>query len=373
MFTDNMEMFGLPTDVLSTRENSEPFYRIANNDGKVWLIPVRNMRTAMNLYQPSGRNGKLLKALFPLLYRLPFPWGMLNMKKIQCSLSDNLYSRLCKLFDIERLEFAVFCGTPCVHQKLTIQLSLGDKILGYCKISDNPEVNKMFVRESDILTHLHNCGIRNIPEPLYAGEWYDGISLFVQSTCKTNQSLVEHEWGTSHEAFLNNLCATTRQKLQFEQTDYYHTLTELCQHLSWLPSDDMRTTVKSAINKVIKNNSGKEVEYCAYHADFTPWNMFVESGRLFVFDWEYAGLTYPPLLDRYHFFTQTAVFERRWMAKEIVDFMLTPDASWINKETYILYLLDVVARFTTREKGNVTGDMARSMRIWNNLLKYLQE
>lgn len=364
-------MFGLLMEVLSIWEDSDPFYRIANNDGKVWLMPVKNMRTAMNLYQPSGRNGKLLKALFPLLHWLPLPWRKLNIERTRCSLSDDLYRRLCELFDVDRLEFAVFCGTPSVHQKLTVQLSLGNKILGYCKISDNPEVGKMFARESDILTRLHNYGIKNIPIPLYAGEWYSDIALFVQSTCKTNQSWVEHEWSRLHEAFLNDICVKTRQKLLFEQSDYYQTLMELQRHPDWLPSDEIRETVQSSVDKILKANFGKEVEYCAYHADFTPWNMFIESGKLFVFDWEYARMTYPPLLDRYHFFTQTALFERHWSAKEIVDFMRTSDADWMHKESYILYLLDIIARFTIREKGNVTGDVARSMRIWCDLLKHL--
>lgn len=367
-----MNLSGLLTDVLSIRDGSALFYRIANNDGKVWLMPVRNMRTAMNLYQPSGRNGKLLKALFPLLHWLPFPWRKLNIEKTRCSLSGGLYSRLCGLFGIERMEFAVFCGTPCVHQKLTVQLSIGNKILGYCKMSNNPEVGKMFAREADILTYLQNCGVTNIPTPLYAGEWHGGIDLFVQSTCKTNRSRVEHEWCGLHEAFLNDLHAKTRQKLPFEQTDYYQTLMELHQHLDWLPSDEAKATVQSAIDKALNANSGKVVECGVYHADFTPWNMFIERGKLFVFDWEYACTTYPPNLDRYHFFTQTAVFERHWEAQDIVDFIQTSDAEWINKETYILYLLDVIARFTIREKGNVTGDMAHSMRTWYHLLKYLQ-
>lgn len=365
-------MFGLLTEVLSIWEDSDPFYRIANNDGKVWFMPVKNMRTAMNLYQPSGCNGKLLKALFPILHWLPFPWRKLNIDRTRCSLSDDLYRRLCELFGVDQLEFAVFCGTPSVHQKLTVQLSLGKKILGYCKISDNPEVGKMFVRESDILTRLHNYGIRNIPIPLYTGEWYSDIAVFVQSTCKTNQSWVEHEWSKLHEAFLNDICVKTRQKLLFEQSDYYQTLMELQRHPDWLPSDEIRETVQSSVDKILKVNSGKEVEYCAYHADFTPWNMFIESGKLFVFDWEYARMTYPPLLDRYHFFTQTAIFERHWSAKEIVDFMQTSGADWMHKESYILYLLDIIARFTIREKGTVTGDVARSMEIWNELLKNLQ-
>ncbi len=368
-----MNMFSLLTEVLSIWEDSDPYYRIENADGKVWLMPARRLRTAMNLYQPSGRNGKLLKALFPLLHWLPFPWQKLNIERTRCSLSDNLYSRLCGVFGVDRLEFAVFCGTPSVHQKLTVQLSLGNKICGYCKISDNQEVGKMFAREADILTCLHNCGVTNIPITLYAGEWYSGIALFIQSTCKTNRSRVEHEWCGLHEAFLNDLYAKTRQKLLFEQSDYYQTLMELYRHLDWLPSDEIRETVQSSVGKILKAYSGKEVEYSAYHADFTPWNMFIESGKLFVFDWEYAHTTYPPMLDRYHFFTQTAIFERHWTAQDIVDFMQTSDAEWINKGTYILYLLDIIARFTIREKGNITGDMAHSMRVWCALLKYLHQ
>ncbi len=366
-------MFSLLTEVLSIWEDSEPYYRIENADGKVWLMPVKNMRTAMNLYQPSGRNGKLLKALFPLLHWMPFPWRKLNIEKTRCSLSDNLYSRLCGVFGVDRLEFAVFCGTPSVHQKLTVQLSLGNKIRGYCKISDNQEVGKMFAREANILTCLHNCGVTDIPIPLYAGEWYSGIALFVQSTCKTNRSQVKHEWSRLHEAFLNNLYAKTRQKLLFEQTDYYQTLMELYQHLDWLPSDEIRGIVQPSVDKILKANSSKEVEYSAYHADFTPWNMFIERGKLFVFDWEYARMTYPPMLDRYHFFTQTAIFERHGTAQDIVDFMQTSDAEWINKETYILYLLDIIARFTMREKGHVTDDMTNIFSFWTKTLDYLQK
>lgn len=33
-------------------------YRFSNADGKTWLMPAHNMQVAMNLYQPSGRNGK---------------------------------------------------------------------------------------------------------------------------------------------------------------------------------------------------------------------------------------------------------------------------------------------------------------------------
>ena len=85
--------------------------------------------------------------------------------------------------------------------------------------------------------------------------------------------------------------------------------------------------------------------------------MFVEKNELFVFDWEYARMLYPPMLDKYHYFTQTAIFEKHWDAKEIIKYISSPEAQWVDKESYILYLLDIISRFTIREKGNIDEHM----------------
>ena len=99
-----------------------------------------------------------------------------------------------------------------------------------------------------------------------------------------------------------------------------------------------------------------------------PWNMFIEKGKLFVFDWEYARKTYPPFLDKYHYFTQTAIFERHWSEKEILEYVKSEDGKWIDKHTYCLYLLDILSRFTLREKGNIGKDLDNCFKIWIKLL-----
>ena len=366
-----MSVSNLLTEVLS--EGGEAFYRIENNDGKVWLMPVGRLRTAMHLYQPSGRNGKLLKRWLPVLHRLPLMKRKLHIKTIRCCLAEDLYDKLCKLFMTERVEFALFCGTPCVHQKLTIQISKGQKILGYCKVSDRSEIVSMFDRERELLTQLERHGIDLVPRVLFAGEWRSGIHLLVQTTAKSSRSRVIHEWGRLHEEFLDDLFKKTKRVMPFEETDYCRTLSELREHLDWLPSDESKAIVGSAINKVFMGHKGRMVEYGVYHADFTPWNMFVDRGRLFVFDWEYAMKTYPPMLDRYHFFMQTAIFEKHWQAEEIKVYIHSGDGSWIDSATYRLYLLDIIARFTMRERGNICGDVAFTMNIWIELLKGLNE
>lgn len=367
-------MMSILPDVLSIYDEcSSPFYRIKNNDGKVWLMPVSGLRTAMSLYQPSGRNGKLFKQWFPWLHRLTIIKQRLHIETLRCGMNKVLYDKLCQLYRTDRLEFAVFCGTPCVHQKLTIQLSSGDCILGYCKVTDSKEVAELFRRENIILGKLDKDSLLNVPKILYVGEWRNGVHLLVQTTQKTNRSQVIHDWGHLHDGFLRDMAVKTKQRLVFEETDYYKTLNELSMHLDWLPSDEGRELVRGVLEKVLNEHKHKMVEYGACHADFTPWNTFVEHGELFVFDWEYAQMTYPPMLDRYHFFTQTAIFEKHWQSDEIIAYIDSADGKWVDKTEYQLYLLDIITRFTIREKGHLSGDVAHSMRIWTGLLRRLTQ
>lgn len=80
----------------------------------------------------------------------------------------------------------------------------------------------------------------------------------------------------------------------------------------------------------------------------------------------------PTLLDRYHFFTQTAIFEKHWGGREIIGYMQSAKGNgW--REKYKLYLIGVKARFTLREKGKMSGDMKRSFDIWLDILNFLNQ
>ncbi len=336
-------------------------------------MPQKNMRIAMNLYQPSGSKGKVVKNLFPLLHWLPLARNIIHATPTQCRLNKKLNNLLEQIFQESNLEFAIFFGTPCVHQKLTMQISKGNRILGYCKATDSADIASLFSREQNILNLLENKQMNGLPRCLYCGQLDTNCHLFIQSTSKTQKSKVLHDWSPLHEAFLQQLETHTRQEILFEESDYFKTLSDLQQHIHWLPQQLDKNFVLKIIEKTLAVNKGKRVSYSAYHADFTPWNMFVESGNLFVFDWEYAKTTYPPQLDKYHFFTQTAIFEKHWQAKNIIQFLQSPHANWIDKEKYTLYLLDVISRFSVREKGNISGDVATSFSLWSNLLEYLNK
>ena len=347
----------------------EKFYRFGNADGKYWIMPVRGMRTAMNLYQPSGIKGKMLKALLPLLHRLPPVRKAIHAEQMRCSLKEELRTLLCRLFGTEHIEFSIFEGTPSVHRKITMQLSSGNRILGYCKLSESNDIKELFVKESGMLSWLERKGVIDIPKTLYCGTLRCGMHIFVQSTAKTNASAIIHEWNGRHETFLAHLHEKTMQRVLFENSDYYKTLLALEEHIEWLPDNVDKELITGAVATIRQEYCGREVEFSAYHGDFTPWNMFKENGRLFVFDFEYSAKSCPPGLDRYHFFSQTALFEKKWGVDEITAFMACEEGAWIDKGIYRLYLIEIISRFTTRENKKVQGAEKELFAIWSNLLK----
>lgn len=347
---------------------SNHFYRIENANGKVWLVPVKYLKEGLCLYQPSGWRGKILKALLPYFHLIPAVRRMAHIEECNYELPRDLRKMICCVTRMDKFDFSIFLGTPCSHQKTTIQIFDRNGIICYCKVTDSDEIARLFYDEKEILDYLQKKGVDGVPQCLFCGKIEESGYAFVQSTSKTFSSHVIHAWSMLHDDFLNELYAKTGCDVLFEDSDYYKSLLELRSHLDWLPNDDARKVVRVAVESVIEQYIGKNVKYCVCHADFTPWNMSAQSGNLFVFDWEYARKSYPPFLDRYHYFTQTAIFEHHWSEKEILKYIESADGKWINKNTYCMYLLDIISRYTLREKGNIGKDLEYCFRIWLKLL-----
>lgn len=356
-------------------QKSNVFYRFGNADGKCWIMPAHNMDVAMNLYQPSSLKGKLMQRAFPYLHHWKFVRNLLHLKMEYYILNEKLYETFSDIFHCNNLEFSIFCGTPSVHQKITMQLSSGKRILGYCKLTEILEIKNIFHYEERVLHYLHQKGVSNIPKCVYCGTLMGNIELFVQTSVKSNHSTIEYKWGQRQEEFIKNLYEKTRQNLFFEQTDFYNDLRFLNEHLLDLEEWN-REAVDTGIRKVMNTYEGKEVNFSVYHADFTPWNMFVEKGRLFVFDFEYAKRTYPAYLDYFHFFMQTSIFEKHWGVMEIwSEFERNIPMLMQNfvdvRLAFLSYLLAILAQYVRRENGNFTGDVLRNMKIWMALIARL--
>ena len=346
-------------------------FRFGNADGKVWIMPRRRMRTAMEVYQPSGRSGKLLKSLLPHPLFGSIVGRRIGAERLRLGLSVELRRTLASVFGPLPLEFSIFCGTPGKNRKITMQLSRRNQILGYCKFTDDAAIARLFDHEVRVLDTLRDAGVTGLPAALKRGRLADGTEFFLQSTVKTADSTVIHEWGRPHDEFVERLYTATAKRIPFDQTDYYRQLVEFLHHIDWIPFEEDRDFVRGEVLRVLADHKGEEMEVAACHCDFTPWNTFANGEELCVFDWEFGRLTYPKGLDRCHFFMQTAIFERRLDADAIAAELTSGNVDWYDAETFRMYLVEIMSRFMLREKGTPTPDVLASYRIWLQLLKHL--
>ena len=294
----------------------EKFYRFGNADGKYWIVPVQGMRTALNLYQPSGTKGKMVKALLPCLHMLAPVRKAIKAQTMNCRLNSELQQLLCKLFEVKKVDFAVFEGTPSASQKMTIQVSDKSRILGYCKISNEKNILELFEKEYNNLNWLNGIGIKGIPQALYCGE-INGVFLFIQSTRKNNSSKIPHRLMEQHIEFIDKMTKATSIEIPFEKSDFYNDIVYLESIIDNIRKEEMPVFEQSI--RYIKECYKGEVcsTFSFLHGDFTPWNMYLEKGELQVFDFEFAARTFPPRMDLIHFALQTWILEDKLCAEKI--------------------------------------------------------
>ena len=338
-------------DVLSlnsSRENKKRYITFSNQDGKKWSIPMHQLDAGLEIYEPSSRRGHLLKQFLPLFARTKILPGVLH-----ASFTDLfVHRKLTELIDWyfgTGWQCSVFWGTPCVDQKITLQIYIGEKILGYCKIGNSDRVKELFLHEKKILDLLEQRRIRHVPRCLAVRQILGEFWILIQTTEKKKGSEEEHQYHERQNAFLERLYEGTKSKLLFERTDYCASLNFLEQNLRRVPQEYRRST-SEALKEVYNIYKGQTVEWGVCHRDFTPWNTCISDGQLFVFDFEYALLQAPKGLDRWHFFVQTKIFEEKCDETELLNaYWELPDRVQ-SEEQFICYLLDIISLYLQRGK-----------------------
>ena len=306
---------------------------------------MKNTKVALELYEPSSQKGKLVKAVLPYGISLSPFTAFFNGSYQDVTLGEKLKKIISRTFGTA-FQFSIFWGTPCVDQKITIQIFRGKRILGYCKLGKSERVRTLFFHEDKVLRILQERGIEHVPVSYGVTLVDDGYYAFLQSTEKLLHSKVEHRFSVRQEQFLQILWEKTRKEQLFEKTEFYHSLQTLREKAKYLDIAYQKA-VQMIASEFMERNLGKTVKWGVCHGDFTPWNTCLVNGSLFVFDFEYALLHAPSGMDQWHFLIQTLVYEERKCVDEIAAILLEccDDA---NKKSLIAYLLYVISLYLLR-------------------------
>lgn len=269
----------------------------ARSNARWWLIPVSNRRIAvsgMALFQPILRSARLMKRAVSVASRVGLHrlWARQILHLAGDSTLGNLYGQ-------PDLHFAFFTGTDSPHRKSAVQVMdrLGH-IKGFVKVTLNPAIGALIEHEAGVLRTLSKLHLSTASTPAVV---FDGVvnraTVLATDSLKTDRSITATTLRPGHLAFLAELAAKTTEP-QLGRTVITlrrgHAALALRLSQAWQSRFDRGLTL-------VDLGADQLMPCSLTHGDFTPWNTFFESDRLYVFDWEYAGSDFPGSNDLIHF------------------------------------------------------------------------
>ena len=357
------------------KDGNIKYLLLNNRAGKTWVLQNENIKTALGLYQPASMKGKLIKRFMSLFAKSDWLISALRIQVSYYDIKKQFVQLMEEIFQEQNLEYTFFLGTPGVHRKITIQIAKGEKIFGYCKMTDSKEISQMFEREKGILTWLYEKGVCHIPRCLYCGPYINDIQMFVQTTEKTVDSKTLNELQQEHIHFLQDIYHKTKTSCSYEESDFYKTVKSFEKEiLYYSKEEDIKRD--QGIIKYVNEQASKNHEFSFYHGDFTMWNTLMVKDTLYAFDFEYATRTYPPMLDIFHLFTQQELYINTRNATEIfVKFeSVFVDGNFANLFEnpylqYIFYLVHIIEFYLKRDKNKFSKEIIGNLKTWYLLLE----
>lgn len=197
---------------------------------------------------------------------------------------------------------AYFTGTDGPHRKTSLQvMSSSGAILGYVKLSQAAHIRPYIRNEAETLNRVAALGLSSadVPKSLMLRD-DAALSLLVTDSVKSAKHAAPLQPGQDHLNLLAELRAKTEQ---IGAGPVLAHATQSITALAALAGPDWQERIARAVAAL--QPFSDQMPLCLTHGDFTPWNTFVQSGRLYVFDWEYAETAWPVGFDLAHFLLAT--------------------------------------------------------------------
>lgn len=277
---------------------------------------------------------------------------------------------------------ALFFGFPGPLQKLTVYCPDPDGGLGkVAKVALQDSANEAIAQEAHWLSKLNRSQPMSafLPRLLLQGTLSCGRRYISMLALPPGMSSDDFE--EPHYAFLRVL-AQQRPALQvWQQCEAYKRLHTRTHAVLPLVEQGKRQLLLDVLNEIDGQIGHRELPAGMVHGDFAPWNLRLQNGQLFVFDWEYAEACGNPLKDFLHFHLIPRALQRRplrtsWMPEllhktaEFADSMFGPDSGVADASGALImhYLLDTVTFYI-----EASGTLDTHHPVLSTYLRLLEE
>ena len=192
------------------------------------------------------------------------------------------------------LQISIGAGPPRRNRKPVVMLIRGNgEVAGFAKVGWSPFTMGLTRNEFEILELVDG----KLPRPMLTPAPMRLIERPDQLVAVTS-AMQSHDWARP-KPLLPEQIDTIGQSVGHRTT----TVSDL----AWLTephfgerTDELETSLESAVAGVPNRFGSTEVEVGLWHGDLNPWNLISNSTGVGVIDWEFAGLDRPIGQDRRH-------------------------------------------------------------------------
>ncbi len=199
-------------------------------------------------------------------------------------------------------------GAARANRKPVLQLLTAQgETAGFAKISVNPLTRDLIRAERAALDTLAAADLREliIPRVLHYGQW-QGREVLLLDALPVWHRRRPLRPGQLAGAMSELSAVGGQRRGPLAGSDY---LAGLRSRLETCPDGPDRTALTAALTVLAE--TGTQLNFGAWHGDWTNWNMACTSEGLLVWDWERFGRPVPVGFDFLHHRLQTAVVSRR--------------------------------------------------------------
>jgi hypothetical protein len=292
-------------------ENGKQYIYINNPDGTMrWIIPAGTHSTPhLALYNASTWKARLYRIASKALFKIG---------KGHWLASGSFYVEQNTVNSVERKygintgdAYALFTGTRGNTRKVVVALGK-KKITHFIKIAVSEQSKQLVNNESIMLRELSKYDFTALSLPRIADPRINGSARL--TNVKPAVTISAQRISDIHIRTLTELYAVNHEnKPVFDCAAWV----SIANNMEWMQRehelnnglDELKTRRIIHLLRRLYNSLPLEaiIPVSVAHGDFTPWNMYCDDHRLYVYDWELSSNGIPMLFDFYHFIMQSQV------------------------------------------------------------------
>lgn len=376
---------------LQGSDSSKKFRYINNPDGTMrWIYEAEAKKPYfLELYNSGTLKGRLYKQALSLAFSSGFGSHFASGSFILQQKNKNKVEQVVSGSGAET--YCIFTGTKGENRKSIISIHGQSQTTHFIKIAFQEAPRNLIKNELQMLTTLSKYDFTALSLPQPSGSI--DPSYAKMTNIKPKATISANRLRDVHIKALAELYLTNHETRPIQNSSAWETISNQL-HLLDKEHEIVNDLDATTIYNIIRNlfsifnsiDPNVKIPVSFAHGDFTPWNMYTDDHRLYLYDWELAGAGMPMLMDLFHFIFQSQVllFRKDYhsIASSIQDALKNTYTTEIIKTYqidvnlhYKLYLLFTVTYYTRLyiHQKPLHSQAHWLINTWNHALHELQK